>query len=122
MNPRIRRLNADYEKVQAVFRAHPFIRLMQVEGTPPEKYTFVLPYDYAGVPSEHRPAKDLHRRSLERGAIAGATDRAHRRNAGLSELQFKKPAQREGGGMGGEKPLAVATRESGPLGRFVRCA
>jgi ubiquitin-protein ligase len=42
MNPRIRRLNADYEKVQAVFQAHPFIRLMQVEGTPPEKYTFAF--------------------------------------------------------------------------------
>src|SRR6185503_9177360 len=42
MNPRIRRLNADYEKVQAVFQAHPFIRLVEVEGAPPEKYTFAF--------------------------------------------------------------------------------
>lgn len=40
MNPRLRRLNADYERVAAVFSQHPYIRLLAAEGTPPEKYTF----------------------------------------------------------------------------------
>jgi ubiquitin-protein ligase len=40
MNPRLRRLQADYERVVAVFGAHPFIRLLGAEGNPPEKYTF----------------------------------------------------------------------------------
>lgn len=40
MNPRLRRLQADYERVLAVFQEHPYIRLIQAEGNPPEKYTF----------------------------------------------------------------------------------
>ena len=40
MGPRIRRLKADYEKVAAVFTSHPYIRVVGVEGTPPEKYVF----------------------------------------------------------------------------------
>jgi ubiquitin-protein ligase len=39
MTPRLRRLNADYQRVQAVFANHPFIRLVEVAGSPPEKYT-----------------------------------------------------------------------------------
>ncbi len=42
MNPRIRRLNADYEKVQSLFQVHPHIRLVNAEGSPPEKYTFAF--------------------------------------------------------------------------------
>ncbi|MBN1673660.1 MAG: hypothetical protein JXR37_21615 [Kiritimatiellae bacterium] len=42
MNPRLRRLNADYQRVAALFREHPRIRLLAAEGTPPEKYTFEL--------------------------------------------------------------------------------
>jgi ubiquitin-protein ligase len=42
MQARLRRLNADYEKVQALFTTHPFIRLLKTEGSPPEKYTFAL--------------------------------------------------------------------------------
>lgn len=40
MHPRIRRLNADYAKIMAVFESHPFISLTATEGKPPEKYTF----------------------------------------------------------------------------------
>ena len=40
MNPRLRRLTADYERVAAVFSAHPQIRLISAEGNPPEKYVF----------------------------------------------------------------------------------
>ena len=39
MNPRLRRLQADYEQVTAVFAKHPRISVCQTEGTPPEKYT-----------------------------------------------------------------------------------
>jgi len=38
--PRIRRLFADYKNVLDVFNRHPYIRLLAVEGKPPEKYTF----------------------------------------------------------------------------------
>jgi ubiquitin-protein ligase len=39
MNPRIRRLQSDYQRVAAAFANHPNIRLLGVEGNPPEKYT-----------------------------------------------------------------------------------
>jgi ubiquitin-protein ligase len=42
MQARLRRLHADYEKVQAAFAKHPYIRLLRSEGTPPEKYTFAV--------------------------------------------------------------------------------
>lgn len=42
MQARLRRLNADFEKVRAVFAEHPFIRLTKTEGTPPDKYTFAI--------------------------------------------------------------------------------
>lgn len=37
---RLRRLQADSQRVQAVFSQHSRIRLVSAEGTPPEKYTF----------------------------------------------------------------------------------
>jgi len=40
MTPRIRRLNADYQRILAVFQEHPYVSLIQTDGTPPEKYTF----------------------------------------------------------------------------------
>src|SRR5947207_2941942 len=42
MQARLRRLQADYEQVQAVFAAHPRIRLVNVAGSPPDKYTFAI--------------------------------------------------------------------------------
>jgi ubiquitin-protein ligase len=42
MSARLRRLTADFEKVQAAFAQHPFIRVLRVEGTPPDRYTFGL--------------------------------------------------------------------------------
>jgi ubiquitin-protein ligase len=35
---RLRRLQADFEKLSAYAQRHPRVRLVQVEGTPPEKY------------------------------------------------------------------------------------
>lgn len=40
MTPRIRRLNADYQRILSVFKNHPHVALLKTEGTPPEKYTF----------------------------------------------------------------------------------
>ena len=40
MHPRIRRLQADYEQIRRTFSDHPYIRLIEAEGNPPEKYTF----------------------------------------------------------------------------------
>jgi ubiquitin-protein ligase len=45
MNPRLRRLQADYERVAAAFNGHPHIQLVQIEGNPPEKYTFEFMLD-----------------------------------------------------------------------------
>ena len=38
MNPRIRRLLADQQRMTAVFSNHPHIRILQTEGKPAEKY------------------------------------------------------------------------------------
>ncbi len=38
MNPRIRRLEADFRQMSAAFSDHPYVRLLAAEGTPPEKY------------------------------------------------------------------------------------
>jgi ubiquitin-protein ligase len=38
MTPRLRRLIADHEQVTTTFAAHPRIKVLQVEGKPPEKY------------------------------------------------------------------------------------
>ena len=40
MQARLRRLQADHERVLSVFQQHPYIVLVNTEGTPPEKYTF----------------------------------------------------------------------------------
>src|SRR5437588_549766 len=45
MNPRLRRLQADFERVSATFKGHPHIQLIQTEGNPPEKYTFEFMLD-----------------------------------------------------------------------------
>ena len=42
MSPRLRRLHADYQRVYYGFENHPHIKLLSVEGNPPEKYTFLF--------------------------------------------------------------------------------
>lgn len=42
MQARLRRLTADHEKVQAAFANHAFIRVIRIEGNPPDRYTFAL--------------------------------------------------------------------------------
>jgi ubiquitin-protein ligase len=40
MQARIRRLRSDHEQVSRLFAEHPYVRIIGVEGDPPEKYTF----------------------------------------------------------------------------------
>jgi ubiquitin-protein ligase len=40
MQPRLRRLNADFEGVGLQFGSGQYIRLLQADGSPPDKYTF----------------------------------------------------------------------------------
>jgi ubiquitin-protein ligase len=55
MGPRLRRLKADADKVSAAFAQHPHIRVLGVEGNPPEKYTFEFRVT-ALVPQKEGPA------------------------------------------------------------------
>ncbi|HLG16306.1 MAG TPA: ubiquitin-conjugating enzyme E2 [Blastocatellia bacterium] len=40
MQARLRRLNADYQRVSHLFGEHPYICLVSVGGDPPDRYTF----------------------------------------------------------------------------------
>jgi ubiquitin-protein ligase len=65
MTPRIRRLNADYSRIVAVFHDHPFVSLLQAEGKPPEKYT--LEFRVMGlVPDDEKTfiRSDTHRAEI----------------------------------------------------------
>lgn len=40
MKSRMRRLHADFKRVTETFENHPFIRVLDAQGNPPEKYAF----------------------------------------------------------------------------------
>lgn len=63
MQARLRRLKADYERVSAVFAEHSFIRIVAIDGDPPEKYTFEFRVNgLATGEDEERPIhKGTHR-------------------------------------------------------------
>src|SRR5256885_4905624 len=42
MQARLRRLQADQRQVEALFTQHPYIRLIKMEGSPAERYTFAF--------------------------------------------------------------------------------
>lgn len=42
MQARIRRLNADFERASSEFQNHPYIRIVETAGTPPERYLIEL--------------------------------------------------------------------------------
>jgi ubiquitin-protein ligase len=42
MNPRIRRLEADRVQMSRVFAEHPYIRIVEARGTPPDSYLLEL--------------------------------------------------------------------------------
>ena len=47
MNPRIRRLTADHRQMTEIFCDHSRIRIVGMEGSPPEKYT--IEFDVSGL-------------------------------------------------------------------------
>ncbi|MFC1840337.1 ubiquitin-conjugating enzyme E2 [Thermodesulfobacteriota bacterium] len=66
MSPRIRRLNADYNYISTVYRDHPYVKLIETEGVPPEKYTFE--FNVKGLVPEKQGAgysvSNLHRAEI----------------------------------------------------------
>ena len=66
MQARLRRLRADYERVSAAFADHPFIKIVAVEGDPPEKYTFEIKIrGLVDGENEERPVpKTVHRAEI----------------------------------------------------------
>jgi ubiquitin-protein ligase len=65
MVPRLRRLQADYQQVSTVLADHPYIRLVQTEGTPPEKY--LIEYRVVGLVPQGEDSfnrHNLHRAEL----------------------------------------------------------
>lgn len=40
MKPRVRRLQADYQRIQTTFADHEFVSLVEATGTPPDGYVF----------------------------------------------------------------------------------
>src|SRR5215470_6927603 len=50
MQARLRRLQADYERVVRLFSQHPYICVTRAEGNPPDKYTFEF-YIYSLIES-----------------------------------------------------------------------
>jgi ubiquitin-protein ligase len=56
MRPRMRRLTADFAKVESIFTSHPYVQLVSYEGDPAESYIFdifvpsLVPSDGGGDP------------------------------------------------------------------------
>ena len=64
MNPRLRRLHADHAQMTAVFERHPHIRILETEGTPPEKY--LLEFAVLGLaPAGENASKPSRRHRAE---------------------------------------------------------
>jgi len=42
VHPRLRRLNAEQENMGTAFTGHPYIQILEIEGTPAEKYTIEI--------------------------------------------------------------------------------
>ncbi|HEY3232029.1 MAG TPA: ubiquitin-conjugating enzyme E2 [Roseiflexaceae bacterium] len=62
MDPRLRRLAADYDQMRAAFAAHERIRVLATEGNPPEKY--VTEFNLIGLLADEQGAlrqSNLHR-------------------------------------------------------------
>jgi ubiquitin-protein ligase len=64
MNPRLRRLTADGERMRETFAGHPYISILTTEGTPPEKYH--LEFRVAGlVPNDSGAVSRAERHTAE---------------------------------------------------------
>jgi ubiquitin-protein ligase len=58
MNPRLRRLLADYKKIQDEFTRHPFIDVDPIMGNPPEKYQ--ISYKVKGIKELDNNARPVY--------------------------------------------------------------
>lgn len=65
MQARLRRLNADYDRVCALFRDHPYVRLVSADGSPPDRYTFEF-HVSSMVPTEEEQVvvRPIHRAQI----------------------------------------------------------
>lgn len=68
MSVRLRRLQAEYERLKIIFDGHEHIRIAEVSGRPPEKY--VVEYRLKGLVEENGEIceRDLHRAEISLGS------------------------------------------------------
>jgi len=57
MNPRIRRLQADFAQMSSCFAEHPYIRIVESRGTPPESY--LIEIQVRGLVAKENDAFDV---------------------------------------------------------------
>jgi len=65
MTPRLRRLTADHQHVTKTFARHPRIKILQVDGNPPEKY--LVEFNVAGMvmdPADAGQTANSHRAEI----------------------------------------------------------
>ncbi len=60
MSVRLKRLRADAELVQRRFQDHPYVRLVEAAGDPPERYRFELRVRGLVVQNDEIVPKDRH--------------------------------------------------------------
>ena len=64
MDPRLRRLQADHQQVQAAFANHPYIRVLETQGVPPEKYVIEFRVKSLVPQGESFTGGELHRAEI----------------------------------------------------------
>ena len=62
MNPRIRRLQADYQEIQTAFESHPRMKLVEARGNPPESY--VIELQVKGLVPDSLEITETHRAEI----------------------------------------------------------
>ena len=96
MNARLRRLNADYELAQRAFANHPYISLVQTEGTPPEKYTFAIRVENISKQYKIGTAPGKFQYGMLRDQIVDAAGR-QRLNVVVGRIRFRACVGRHDG-------------------------
>src|SRR4051812_42075484 len=70
MNVRLRRLQAEYARLQYIFEGHERIRIVEAAGQPPEKY--VIEYRVKGLVEEKNAViveREVHRAEISLGPL-----------------------------------------------------
>ncbi len=63
MTPRLRRLRADQERIVAELENHPYIRLVEAAGDPPDRYTFEFLVNGLAPQPDGSPAETARHRA-----------------------------------------------------------